>query len=141
MAGEEPIIALFDKAAQARRLCDELRVAGIPEQAMILLQGSSGREEIANRLVKAGVAPSDASLFADEVCGGATLLAVSAPQERARIAAIIERHAPARPGRPQTIGDAIPGDASGERVPEVTPMPTGSGSFEPRADPVEEDER
>jgi len=35
----------------------------------------------------------------------------------------------------------LPGDASGERVPEVTPMPTGSGSFEPRAEPVEEDER
>jgi hypothetical protein len=55
--------------------------------------------------------------------------------------AIIGRHAPARPGRLQTVTESIPGDTSGERVPEVTPMPTGSGSFEPRADPAEEDER
>jgi hypothetical protein len=142
MAGDEPIIALFDDGTQALRLRDELRAAGIPERAINLVAAASGRRDTVEKLVETGIAPSDAALFADEVCGGATLLAVcSTPAERARTAAIIGRHVPARPGRPQTVTESIPGETSGERVPEVTPMPTGSGSFEPRADPAEEDER
>jgi len=142
MAGEEPIIALFDDGAQALRLRDELRAAGIPERAIILVAAASDRRDTVEKLVETGIARSDAALFADEVCGGATLLAVCAtPAERARAVAMIGRHAPARHWRPQTVSESIPGDASGERVPEVTPMPTGSGSFEPRADPAEEDER
>ena len=142
MARDEPIIALFADEAQALRLRDELRAAGIPERAITLLAAASDRRDTVEKLVDTGIARSDAALFADEVCGGATLLAVCAmPAERARAAAIIGRHAPARPGRPQTVTEPIPGETSGERVPEVTPMPTGSGSFEPRADPAEEDER
>ena len=142
MPSDEPIIALFDDGAQALRLRDELRAAGIPERAIILLAAASDRGDTVEKLVETGIARSDAALFADEVCGGATLLAVCPmPAERARAVAIIGRHAPARPGRPQTVTESIPGDTSGERVPEVTPMPTGSGSCEPRADPAEEDER
>ena len=142
MAGDEPIIALFDDGTQALRLRDELRAAGIPERAINLVAAASGRRDTVEKLVETGIARSDAALFADEVCGGATLLAVCAtPAERARAVAMIGRHAPARHGRPQTVSESIPGDASGERVPELTPMPTGSGSFEPRADPAEEDER
>ena len=142
MAGEEPIIALFDDRAQALRLRNELRSAAIPERAITLIAALSDRRDAVETLVQTGIARSDAALFADEVCGGATLLAVCAtPAERARAAEIIARHAPAKPGRAQAVTESIPGDASGERVPEVTPMPTGSGSFEPRADPGEEDER
>jgi len=137
MAGGEPIIALFDDRAQALRLRNELRSAGIPERAITLIAALSDRRDAVEKLVQTGIARSDAALFADEVCGGATLLAVCAtPAERARAA-----DAPAKPGRTQAVTESIPGDASGERVPEVTPMPTGSGSFEPRADPAEEDER
>jgi len=142
MAGEEPIIALFDDGAQALHLCDELRATGTPERAITLVAAASDRRDTVEKLVETGIARSDAALFADEVCGGATLLAVCPmPAERARAVAIIGRHAPARSGRPQTVTESIPGETSGERVPEVTPMPTGSGSFEPRAEPVEEDER
>jgi hypothetical protein len=143
MAGEEPIIALFDDRAQALRLCNELRSAAIPERAITHIAALSDRRDAVEKLVQTGIARSDAALFADEVCGGATLLAVCpTPAERARVAEIIARHAPANPGRAQAVTESIPGDArSGERVPEVTPMPTGSGSFEPRAAPAEEDER
>ena len=135
MAGEEPIIALFDDR-------DELRAAGVPEPAMTLLAASPDRGDTVEKLVETGIARTDAALFADEVCGGATLLAVCpTPTNRARVTEMIARHAPVRPGRPQAVTEPIPGDASGERVPEVTPMPTGSGSFEPRADPAEDDER
>lgn len=141
MAREEPIIALFDERTQALRLREELGAAGIPEHAIHLVSGSA-RGEVTDALAEAGLAHSDAALFADEVCGGATLLAVCAPQgERARVAAIVERHAPTRPGRPQVVTDAIPGDASTERAPEVTPMPMGSGSLEARPEPIEDDER
>jgi hypothetical protein len=76
------------------------------------------------------------------VCGGATLLAVCPKEtDRARVSEIIGRHAPTRPGRPQAVTDAIPGDASAERAPDVTPMPTGSGSLESRPDPAVDDER
>ena len=142
MAGEEPIIALFDEPAQALRLRDELRAAGIREQAITLVTASPDRGDTVEKLVGTGIARSDAALFADEVCGGATLLAVCpTPAERARVTEIIARHAPVRPGRPQAVTESIPGDASGERLPEVMPMPTGSGAFEPRADPAEDDER
>jgi hypothetical protein len=142
MAGEEPIIALFDDRAQALRLRDELRSAAISERAITVIAALSDRRDTVETLAQAGIAQSDAALFADEVCGGATLLAVcSTLAERARAAEMIARHAPAKPGRPQAVTEWIPGDGSGERVSEVTPMPTGSGSFEPRADPVEEDER
>jgi len=142
MARDEPIIALFDETAQALRLRDELRATGTPERAITLVAAALNRRDTVEKLVETGIARSDAALFADEVYGGATLLAVCpTPAKRARAVAIIGRHAPARPGRPQTVTESIPGDASGERVPELTPMPTGSGSFEPRADPAEEDER
>jgi hypothetical protein len=141
MASEERIIALFDEHAQALRLQEELGAAGIPERAIYLVSGSA-RGAVTDALTEAGLAHPDAALFADEVCGGATLLAVCAPEgERARVAAIIDRHAPTRPGRPQVVTDAIPGDASNERAPEVTPMPMGSGSLESRPEPIEDDER
>lgn len=141
MASEEPIIALFDERAQALRLREELGAAGIPEHAIHLVSGSA-RGAVTDALAEAGLAHSDAALFADEVCGGATLLSVCAPLgERARVAAIIDRHAPTRPGRPQVVTDAIPGDASAERAPEVTPMPMGSGSLESRPEPIEDGER
>jgi hypothetical protein len=120
-------------------LRDELGAAGIPEHAIYLVSGSA-RGEVTDALAEAGLAHSDAALFADEVCGGAMLLAVCAPQA-ARVAAIIGRHTPTRPGRPQAVTDAIPGDASTERVPEVTPMPMGSGSLESRPEPGKDDER
>lgn len=142
MAGEEPIIALFDDRAQAVRLCNELRSAAIPERALTLIAALSDRRDAVEKLSQTGIARSDAALFADEVCGGARLLAVCAtPAERARVTEMIARHAPVRQGRPQAVTEPIAGDASGEHVPEVTPMPTGSGSFEPRADPAEDDER
>ena len=138
MAGEEPIIALFDERTQALRLRNELRSAAIPERAITLIAALSDRRDAVEKLVQTGMARSDAALFADEVCGGATLLAVCpTPTERARAAEIVARHAPAKPGRTQAVAESI----SGERVPEVTPMPTGSGSLEPRVDPAEEDER
>jgi len=142
MTREEPIIALLDDRAQAQGLCNELRSAAIPERAITLIAALSDRGDAVEKLVETGIARSDAALFADEVSGCATLLAVCpTPAERARAADIIARHAPPRPGRAQAATESIPGDASGERVPEVTPMPTGSGSFEPRADAAEEDER
>ena len=131
MAGEEPIIALLDDRVQALRLRNELRSAAIPERDITLIAALSDRGDAVEKLVETGIARSDAALFA--VC--------PTPAERARAAEIIARHAPPRPGRAQAATESIPGDASGERVPEVTPMPTGSGSFEPRADPAEEDER
>jgi len=142
MAGEEPIIALFDDRAQALRLRNELRSAAIPERAITLIAALSDRRDAVEKLVQTGIARSDAALFADEVCGGATLVAICAtPAKRARAVEIIARHAPATPGRAQAVTESIRGDASGERVPEVTPMRTGSGSFEPRSDPGEDDER
>src|SRR5215468_7493473 len=102
----------------------------------------SDRTDIVGALVEIGIGNSDAALFGDEVCGGATLLSVCpAKTERPRVAKIIARHAPTRPGRPHAITDAIPGDASAERVPDVMPMPTGSGALESRPDLVEDDER
>jgi hypothetical protein len=142
MARDEPVISLVDERAQALRLSEELRATGIPEQAMIIVMSGSDRADVIDALVEFGVGHSDAALFADEVCGGATLLAVRASEgERAQVAAIIDRHAPTRPGRPQVVTDAIPGDASTGRAPEVTPMPMGSGSLESRPDPIEGDER
>jgi hypothetical protein len=85
MAGEEPIIALFDDGAQALHLCDELRATGTPERAITLVAAASDRRDTVEKLVETGIARSDAALFADEVCGGATLLAVCPmPAERAR---------------------------------------------------------
>jgi hypothetical protein len=78
MAGEEPIIALFDDRAQALRLRNELRSAAIPERAVTLIAALSDRRDAVEKLVPTGLARSDAALFADEVCGGATLLAVCA---------------------------------------------------------------
>ena len=78
MAGEEPIIALFDDCAQALRLRNELRSAAIPERAITLIAALSDRRDAVETLVQTGIARSDAALFADEVCGGATLLAVCA---------------------------------------------------------------
>src|SRR5207302_10071278 len=117
MAGEEPIIALFDDPAQALRLRDELRGAGIPERAITLIAALSDRPDAVEKLVQTGIARSDAALFADEVCGGATLVAICAtPAERARAAEIIARHAPARPRRAPAVAETIPGDPSGARV-------------------------
>src|SRR2546423_13275357 len=73
MAGEEPIIALFDDPAQALRFRNELRGAGIPERAITLIAALSDRHDAVEQLVQTGIARSDAALFADEVCGGATL--------------------------------------------------------------------
>lgn len=142
MARNEPIIALFAERAQALRLRDELRAAGVPEPAMIMIAPALDRADVIDALVKMGIGNSDAALFADEVCGGATLLsACPTTTERARVAEIIDRHMPTRPGRPQAVTDRIPGDASAERTPDVMPMPTGSGSLESRPDPAEGDER
>jgi hypothetical protein len=142
MPREEPIIALFDDRAQALRLRDELRATGMPERAMTIMAPASDHADVVGALVELGIGRADAALFADEVCGGATLLTVCpAETERERVAEIIARHAPTRTGRPQAITDAIPGDASSERAPDVTPMPTGSGSLESRPDPVEDDEQ
>ena len=84
MAGEEPIIALFDDPAQALRLRNELRGAGIPERAITLIAALSDRRDAVEKLVQTGIARSDAALFADEVCGGATLLAVLRHARQAR---------------------------------------------------------
>ena len=139
MARQEPIIALFDEYAQALRLRGELQAAGVPADALTVVAGSD-RRDIIEALVEGSIAPSDAKLFADEVCGGATLLLVHPGTERARIGEIIGRHAPTRPGRPQTVTDTIPGDASAEPAPGLSPMPTGSGSLESRADPRGDDQ-
>src|SRR5438046_6689937 len=123
MAGEEPIIALFDDPAQALRLRNELRGAGIPERAITLIAALSDRHDAVEQLVQTGIARSDAELFADEVCGGATLLAVCAtPAERARAAEIIARHAPAKSSRAQPVTESIPGHHPGERVPDETSL-------------------
>jgi len=67
MAGEEPIIALFDDRAQALRLCNELRSAAIPERGITLIAALSDRRDAVETLVPTGIARSDAALFADEV--------------------------------------------------------------------------
>jgi len=142
MARDEPIIALFDERTQALRLRDELRAAGIPERTMTVVMPVSDRTDIVGALVGIGIGNSDAALFADEVSGGATLLSVCpAKTERPRVAEIIDRPAPTQPGRPHATTDAIPGDTSAERAPDVMPMPTGSGALESRPDLVEDDER
>lgn len=90
MPSTEPIIALFDEAGQARRLRDELCRAGLSPDEMTLILPSpaaaSARAEVVDRLIGAGIPKPDAPLFADEVCGGATLLAIRpAEAERARV--------------------------------------------------------
>ena len=112
MAHDAPIVALFDERAQALRLHDELQAADLATGALTLVTGSD-RRDIVDALVEAGIGRSDAALFADEVCGGATLLVLRpAKAEHGRVAEIIDRHMPTRPGRPQVVTDQIPGDAS-----------------------------
>ena len=144
MPKNEPVIALFDDAAQARRLKDELRRAGISPREMTLVVASpakdSARGRVVDRLVDAGIASADAPLFADEVCGGATLLAVRPTTvERARVAEIIGRHAPGRRTDRGDTGEPQSGDASAEGA-EVVPMPTGSGALGSRPVPNDEDD-
>jgi hypothetical protein len=142
MPSTEPIIALFDDAAQGRHLRDELRRAGISPREMTLVEASpaKARSRVVDRLIDAGIPKADAALFADEVCGGAILLAVCpTAAERARVAEIIGRHAPTRRMATAASGELKSGDASAEGA-EVVPMPTGSGALGSRPVPSGESE-
>ncbi|MBV9964347.1 MAG: hypothetical protein JO008_01500 [Alphaproteobacteria bacterium] len=145
MPSTEPIIALFDEAGQARRLRDELCRAGLSPDEMTLILPSpaaaSARAEVVDRLIGAGIPKPDAPLFADEVCGGATLLAIRpAEAERARVTQIIGRHAPARRMAAAASGEPQSGDSSAEGA-EVVPMPTGSGALGSRPVPSDDGDR
>jgi len=139
MVKPAPVVALFGNPAQAQRLVGELRAAGVADSEMTLLAASMGtRAEIVDALANAGIDRSDAALFADEVCGGATLLTLDPHDtQHWQITEIIARHQPTQQRRPEAKTSK---DIEAERIAEPISMPTGSGVLDSRCRLVEEGE-
>jgi len=87
------IVAQFNEYAAAHRALCELIQTGIRPNRISIIAGDRSNSQGANR--DFGILEEDAEIFIEAVRRGATLLAVDAGDSRqARVAEIIQQHAP-----------------------------------------------
>lgn len=88
------VIAMYDNAALARQVVNDIVHSGFSADDIEVLGGeSSDDDELTGQLGEHGIERDEAALFAQAIHGGAALVTLEAPDEKAQDALqIMERH-------------------------------------------------
>src|SRR5687768_11388673 len=78
------IIAMYDNADKAQQVANEVVRAGVNRDAIDVLQSNgNGSSSLVGKLTERGVEEREASIYAEEIGKGSSIVAVEAPDETA----------------------------------------------------------